>query len=368
MFRIIKWLFKTLLVLTGIMSFIKCGSSGYKKKDGKVYFNGKEITDKSFVVLNDAFAKDSATAYFKNYPVSSADVATFEAVDENYAKDKNKVYYCDEYREGQNYYLTKRQTVDVIEDAQPASFVSLEYGYAKDNKNAYFEGITFKVKDVASLKSINRYFAKDDVHAYLNQKAIDGSDGKSFEVTDDSYAKDAGHIYFYGYPGDKNHNVVVIPCNRETFSILDYTYSKDNNSVFFEGKKMDGVDAATFVLLSHRYSKDKDAVYTETKKINGADAATFEVYKENDEFSDEVRYTKDKSTVYFGDKPLKGVPVSSFKPLGSFYGTDGKHIYFKTGILTGADPATFNVFPHDVGNADAEDGKNKYHEGEKVVD
>ncbi|MEP7265611.1 MAG: DKNYY domain-containing protein, partial [Bacteroidota bacterium] len=345
MFKLIKWIFKTMLVLTGIMSFTKCGS-GYKKKDGKIYFDGKEITDKSFVVLNDAFAKDSTTAYFKNYPFQYADVATFEAVDEHYAKDKNKVYYCDEYREGQNYYLTKRQTIDELEDVHPESFVALEYGYAKDSKNAYFEGIAFKVKDVASLKSINTFFAKDDTHAYLNQKPIAGSDGKSFEITDNNYAKDATHIYYYDYTGEKNHDIGVIPCNRETFAILEYPFSKDKTSVFFAGKKIDGVDGNTFKMLGHEYSKDKNAVYIETKKLNGADASTFEVFKENDEFNDEFYYTKDHATIFFADKPLKGADVSSFKVLGKCYGTDGKQIYFKTAIVKGANPLTFKVYPH----------------------
>ena len=107
-FKIMKWCVKMILVITGIIPLARCGS-GYNKKDGKITFNGKEITDKNFVVLSEEFAKDSTTAYYKEYPLSGAEVASFVAVDEHYAKDKKKVYYCDEYREGQNYYLTKKQ-------------------------------------------------------------------------------------------------------------------------------------------------------------------------------------------------------------------------------------------------------------------
>jgi hypothetical protein len=286
MLKFIKWLIKTMLLLTGILPFVKC-SSGYREKDGKIFFNGKEITNKSFIVLNDVFGKDSTTAYYKNYPFSYADVATFQAVDDHYAKDKNKVYYCDEYREGQNYYLTKRQTIDEVKNAQPASFTGIGYGYAKDSLHAYFEGIAFKVKDISTLKSINPYFAKDDVQAYLNQKPIAGSDGKTFEITDNNYAKDTAHIYYYGYTGEKNYDIGVVPCNRQSFVILDYPYAKDNAAIFFAGKKINGVDEATFKMLGHAYSKDKQAVYIETKKIAGADAASFEVFKENDSFIDE---------------------------------------------------------------------------------
>lgn len=214
MTKLIRWVIKTVVLLTGIFPLTRC-SSGYKERNGKVTFNGKEITDKNFVVLNDAFAKDSSTAYYKEYPFSYADVASFEAVDEHYAKDKNKVYYCDEYREGQNYYLTKKQTIAEVEGAIPASFKSIENGYAKDQHHAYFKGMNFKVKDVVTLKSINTYFAKDDVQAYINLEPVAGSDGKTFEVIDNSYAKDTAHIYFYGQSGEINQLIHAIVCDRQ---------------------------------------------------------------------------------------------------------------------------------------------------------
>jgi hypothetical protein len=151
---------KTTLMLTmsiSLFSLFGCGS-GYSEKDGKIMFNGKEITDKSFKVLNSEFAKDSSTVYYKEYPFSYADVPTFEALDEHYAKDKNKAYYCDEYREGQNYYMTKKQTISEIENALPTSFTVLKNAYAKDGKRAYFQGAPFAVKDVSSFESIDPFF------------------------------------------------------------------------------------------------------------------------------------------------------------------------------------------------------------------
>ncbi|MEO6722391.1 MAG: hypothetical protein ABIN67_18630, partial [Ferruginibacter sp.] len=74
MFKLIKWCIKTILILTGIMPLFRC-SSGYRQKDGKITFNGKEITDKNFIVLNEAFAKDSTTAYYKDRSFDYADVA-----------------------------------------------------------------------------------------------------------------------------------------------------------------------------------------------------------------------------------------------------------------------------------------------------
>lgn len=193
MFKFIKWFIKSVLILTGILPLLKC-SSGYKEKDGKITFNGKEITDKSFVVLSSEFAKDSTSAYYKEHAFQYADVSTFEPVDEHYARDKNKAYYCDEYREGQNYYMTRRQTILELKDVDPTSFVSLQNGYGKDNKHAWFQGKTFAVKDVATIKSIDRNFAKDKMQAYVNCKPIAGSHGKTFQLIDRNFAKDTNRF------------------------------------------------------------------------------------------------------------------------------------------------------------------------------
>ena len=64
MFKFIKWTIKTILVITGIIPFTRCGA-GYKQENGKTTFNGKEIVDKNFVVLSEEFAKDSTAAAAK---------------------------------------------------------------------------------------------------------------------------------------------------------------------------------------------------------------------------------------------------------------------------------------------------------------
>lgn len=367
MLRLIKWSIKTVLLLTGLASLFRCGS-GYKERNGKISFNGKEISDKTFVVLSDEFAKDSATAYYKDKAFAYADVATFEAVDEHYAKDKNKVYYCDEYREGQNYYLTKRQTIAEVNDAHPASFVSLDYGYGKDRDRAYFEGNAFSVKDVATLVSIDRHFSKDNVHAYLDLIPVAGSEGETFELIDRNFAQDAHHIYYYSYTGDEKYAIARLSCDKATFEILDYQYSRDKDHVFFLGSIMDGAKPAAFTVLTDGYSKDADGIYFESQKIDVADPATFEVFKENGDFGHDVSFARDKATVYMNDKAMKGAGVATFKVLGENYGSDKSRVFYQTHIVKNADPETFKVYPHDIGNADAEDAKNKFHEGIPVKD
>ena len=365
-FKIIKWVIKTVLVIFGIIPISRC-SSGYSKKDGKVTFNGKEINDKSFIVLNDAFAKDSSTAYYKERPFNYADVATFEALDEHYAKDKDKAYYCDEYREGQNYYLTKQQTIVTVQDAIPASFVSIKDGYAKDSKRGYFKGVGFNVKDVASLAFFQGEFVKDKYQVYFQQRPVKDADVNTFRVLNMYYATDTAQIYYFGFHSDLYNGIHKIPCQAASFTMLEYPYSKDNESVFCVYTKIAGADPNSFSVIGNRFSKDKNHVYMESKVLKDADAATFMIVPHDENSLDEFNYTKDKNHAFWKDKMLGELDISAFKALGLGYATDGKHIYFHASIVKNADPATFKIYEHGYGDADAEDVKNKYLEGEKVV-
>jgi hypothetical protein len=365
MFKLIKWTIRTMLVITGILPFAGC-SSGYREKDGKVTFDGKEITDKSFVVLNEQFAKSDSTAYYKSRAFSYTDVATFEALDEHYAKDKNKVYYCDEYREGQNYYLTKKQTILEVKNTNPLTFKTIGSGYARDAHRPYFEGIAFKVKDIETFEIINTNFAKDKFQAYINRQPITGSDGKTFEIIDPYYAKDTSHIYFYNYALDVNKNIYALPCDKVSFKVLTYPFSKDKLAAFYEGKPINGADALTFTVIGEGYSRDKDAVYFELKKITGANAATFELLKDDDKIADSFTFAKDAHAVFLGDRKLEA-DRATFKVLALGYSSDDKNVFYKTARVKDADPLTFKTADHEYGDVDAEDAKNKYQAGKKII-
>lgn len=366
-FKIVRFVSKTIFIIFVII--LQCGcSTGYKEKNGKVTFNGKEITDKNFIVLSEEFAKDSASAYYKERSFDDADLPTFEALDEHYAKDKNKVYYCDEFREGQNYYFTKRQEITELKDVIPASFVSLGNEYGKDAAHAFFRGKKFAVKDIASFKSIDINFTKDTLQAYLNRIPIKESDGKTFEVTNPNFAKDSKHIYYYSLDGATKSNISILPCDPQTFTIINDIFSKDTSKVFFLGFTIKDADPATFKVLPSGYSKDKNAIYFKEKKIPVVDLFTFEVFKENESFGQDVVYAKDKANVYVNDKKISDANVANFKLLGGNYASDGSHVFYKTFLVKDANPAAFTVYPRDDNDADAEDGTTKYREGKKVMD
>lgn len=352
-------------MLTGILPLLRC-SSGYQENNGKKTFNGKEITDKHFVVLNESFAKDSLYAYYKEKSIAGADVASFRAIDDAYGKDRNRVYYCDESRDGKNYYMTKYQVVTVVEQADPVSFKLIGSGYAKDRLHGFFGSKLFIVKDIASLTGINSHFSKDDVQAYYNCRPLTGSDGKTFELINDYYAKDTNHLYFCKPLETPKESVLVIPCNRAGFTLLEYPFSKDDAKVFYENLVINGAGAASFTVLENGYSKDNSAVYIETRRIAGADPASFEIFKDDGQLTQDDYYSRDKVGIYWFDKKITCTALAAFKALGHGYATDGMNVFYKTNIINNAEVQSFKVYPHDFGDADAEDGHTKYHSGKRV--
>lgn len=364
LYKVTRWIIKTILVIVGVIPLSRC-SSGYKQKDGKVTFNGKELDGEGWIVFNESFAKNDTTVYYKTRAFEYADVATFKALDEHYAKDKDKAYYCDEYREGQNYYTTKKQTIVTIENAIPASFEWLKGDYARDGKQAYCKGIAFAVKDVASLTIIDGRFLKDKYLVYFEKVAVKNGDVNSFRIINDNYAQDTNRIYYYGFHHETNNGIHEIPCNKEAFTLLQYPYSKDNETAFYGYTRISGSDASSFLVMGNGFSKDKNNVYKEAKILKGADAASFTILTEEESLEDDD-YTKDNKHVFYKDKMFSEVNIDSFKVLGLGYATDGRHVYFHTNIIKNADPATFKVYEHGFGEADAEDAKNKYDKGVKV--
>ncbi len=64
---------------------------------------------------------------------------------------------------------------------------------------------------MTTLKSINYHFAMDQKRAYLNRKPIEGAHGSSVEIIDSNFASDEEHIFYYGYTGEDEHNIVILP-------------------------------------------------------------------------------------------------------------------------------------------------------------
>lgn len=317
--------------------------------------------------LRNGFSRQSDTIRFHAEALPAVDAQSFEILDDCYFRDKDHVYYYHTYRESRDYFTTRKQRVLKVEQADPASFVCLGHGYAKDPHTAWYDGRVFAVHDPASLSILNTHFAKDIKTAYLNRTPVAGSDGASFELLSDRYAKDARRYYYYTPTIDGQYAIRPIPCHYASFTWIDHLYARDDVAVYYTGEKIPDADPGSFEILGSNFAKDARSVFFQTKRIAGADPLSFVLFEENALSNGESVYAKDKHSIYVNAGRFAAADVATFKILNEKYTMDRHGVYYHMTPVRQADPESFRVFPHFIGDADAEDKHHRYGEG-KVVE
>ncbi len=305
--------------------------------------------------------------WYHDQPVEGMDPKSFQVIDDYYAKDATQLIFYQTYRDSRSYYLTKKNEVHRMPEADPGSFVSLELGYGRDKTKAYYQGVDFPVKDVTSLTILNAQFAKDDKAAYIERDEIKGSQGSSFELVGSIYAKDAKQVYYYQFSTSGKPDIQVISNSPQSFTVIDHPYARDERSIFYFGEKLSVRNPESFKVLGSGYSLDREQVYYEAALMKDADASSFSIFPENQNFTGEGAYAKDAHSVYYRNHSIPSVDVGSFAILNEHYAKDRNHVYFQDKILKGCDVQTFEVFPHDMGDADAKDKNHHYHLGKRVA-
>lgn len=269
-------------MLMGLISFaFGCGGNGpYHKKDGHWYWKDDQMDAKSserLTRLNDVFATVGDRAYYRGDAIFGSDAATFQALDERYAKDAKQVYFCDTFRKDIEYWLVKRGRTRTIDGADAATFRLLEQRYARDTARIYFQGEPFEVKDAASFEILYSSFARDRTTGYYQLKPVPDSDGPSFEGLNDNYARDRSHVWYSrvetdggAHPGEAR-NTLLADAHPASFTVLDHWYAKDRAHVYYRGKEIPGADAATFAMLpapeNGVEARDANAGYAEGKRV-----------------------------------------------------------------------------------------------------
>jgi DKNYY family len=268
------------VLMLGLISLlVGCGSKEpYQQRNGVWHFDGQPMQLKSgehLTPLSGAYAKTEQHGYYRGVALENSDGRSFESLSEHYAKDHKRVYYCDAYRDGKDYFTTQRTRLKLLE-ADSQHFQYLSDGYARDTKKVFLEGQSFPVKEATSFKVLEYGFARDRLTGYYQDAFVTGSDGSSFKVLDAHYAKDHAHV-FYAFTDLSSQ-----PAPRswrlegallDSFEALEDGYAKDAKRAYHAGKSLAG--SIPFEVLSLGYAKTNRQVFYEGKAIPGADAASF---------------------------------------------------------------------------------------------
>jgi hypothetical protein len=228
--------------------------SPYHVKDGAWYWKDDRLDVASsarLTALNGSFATASGRAYFRSDPIADSDAATFQALDDTYAKDARHVWHCGTYRDSREYWLVKRTRATVIPGADPGTFRVLTQRYSRDASRIYFEGVAFPVRDPATFEVLYSSYARDRVTGYYMREEVPDSDGATFEGLSDNFAKDRSHVWY-----------------------SDINLSAPGPGVV-ENLPLPDADPATFVAIEGEFGKDATRVYRRAAILKDARPETF---------------------------------------------------------------------------------------------
>lgn len=339
-----------LLLILGIY-FFSCNSKSNAKS--------KTLDTAPFTII-------AGQVFFKDTEISGIDGASFQILNEFYARDAKVILWYDTYRNSSDYFISKRIRTKFVETSDPENFRCLDYGFAHDGKQLFHDGEKVQIRDLQSLRLINDDFYADQYHVYLKHEIQLHLDGPSFQLVNANYASDKDHYYFIELNADQGKLLQKIDCEYASFNLLEYPYAVDANLVFYKDRKIPGLSAANFKILGHQYSTDGVKVFYKDLELKNADAASFLVFKENDQFLGEYVLARDKRAVYVKEREHKNADVSSFVILDEKYNKDLKSVYYRDKLIPGADPLSFEVLPHTYGDIDSQDKLSTYFEGKRV--
>ena len=216
---------------------------GYVRRDGAIHFIGGGITGTGANATRIDMPSPRLLrklVYSKFGPFTTAeglDAASFEALTDVYARDKNRVYYkvvsFDEF------------IVIVLPEADPATFELLGGGLARDHKRVWYGyGIQRGVdrSTVEPIKGGPVYRDRNSV--FYEHEAIAGADPASFKHIGSGYYADRKQVYWCMNP--------IPDADPATFKVLgDSFVAKDKRRAYRSGEPLAGLDAASLELILH---------------------------------------------------------------------------------------------------------------------
>lgn len=285
-------------------------AEGFGNDKKRIYVGDMIITGmdpKSFQLLGGKYMKDASQVLFETSFIKGVDAPSFEMVDNidshwPYARDKNRIYRSGKPLEADpsSFQIIGHHTskdamhvfydMDLLEDADPETFVEESLYYSYDKGRAYFEGKllcthsgnveTFnsiylktsekvfyydkelKQADAPSFHQVGEgeYFMADRKHVWKGDwnprlsdweaRILQDADPKTFTCISSSYAKDSTYVWYYGRKRFK-------PTDMETFTVLTYEWAKDSKVAYYKGVRRKDVDVHSLEVMENRLGQDR---------------------------------------------------------------------------------------------------------------
>jgi hypothetical protein len=186
----------------------------------------------------------------------AVDVASFHQIKGDYGEygaDIHHVYY----------------NSNLIEGADPASFVNINGECWKDKSTVYWQGSPIKGADPRTFVVLKDEWFKDAKRAYYEGSSLmQVRDPASFEAINDNWARDSKAYYFGGSYANTETGEVV-GADYSTFLILTGPYARDRRHIFWGNMPIMNADLQSFKIGGgmHLQAKDRFRYYEFGKPV-----------------------------------------------------------------------------------------------------
>lgn len=285
--------------------------------------NDIEIDHESFEVINNDFAKDSNTVYYK----------ISQRLENNDFKNIVKIL---EGSDPNTFQILSETSIRIVSDVNSVYILNYGKGYVRING---IDSATFSIiNDEAEI------IGQDDVHYLLSSSNSDGYvvvSKSEFIILDDIYAKDDSHVYVTGGYGFGQYTILT-DADSKTFESLGSGYAKDINVVYaphilYEGRVINRLtesDKETFKVLTSRMAIDKNNIYNNGNLFDEfqVDLGTF-TYSGVPEFF----YDKNYPYIFIANSGFRLIDtdVQSFEAISSYNTIEGIWWKDSNGVYVG---------------------------------
>lgn len=147
------------------------------------------------------FERDAKAGYYHGWHIPGSSGATFEALDDHYARDAQHVFFCDVFVPPNT--ATPQLRSVLLSDADVATFTVLEGGYARDAGRLYYEDRIID-RQPATFSRLPDDYVRTATQVFYRGAVLEGANPSTFAVTTDSagytIGSDGTRRWRYGQP------------------------------------------------------------------------------------------------------------------------------------------------------------------------
>ncbi|MDE3272844.1 DKNYY domain-containing protein [Pseudoalteromonas sp. G4] len=304
----------------------------------------------TFEVLSRDFAKDKNHIYYQATPITEfVDYQSFSLINEMLTRDKNHVYVPKRFVSESVLDTNSKSPLHIITDANPRSFTVINDAWSQDENHHFYYFIKQDI-DFSSFEQLSEDIVKDQFWVFIKKGdhfIKTNVEGANVSVLNEQFIYNHSHIFWYNAQYSKTNTggsntkvwLQALPYQDITsFKQFNEAFFALDNRVFYDKNPVEAAKVNTFQIINNLgFAKDANHVFYQHKMLDKADPHSFSLLLEHG------HYGRDNLHIYFQDK-LLGEKQAPLKILSNDeYLISGEKVFYQGREVVGAKAAKFEL-------------------------